>query len=127
MKKWDKILIVIYVLLSFASFALLGFYKLQLNNYQKRYIEITVDGKLYKKISFDDNVNQTIPINTKYGKDILKVSNGKAEMVYAECPDKLCIHEGSISKTGESIICLPFRIVVQIKGEKSNEIDEVAY
>ena len=45
-------------------------------------------------------------------------------MADADCPDKLCEHMGKISKTGENIVCMPHRVVVEIVGDGS-ELDSV--
>ena len=37
----------------------------------------------------------------------LVIEDGKADMVWADCPDKLCVNQKAISREGESIICLP--------------------
>ncbi|MGB9856637.1 MAG: NusG domain II-containing protein [Dictyoglomaceae bacterium] len=39
-------------------------------------------------------------------------------MVSSPCPDKLCIKQGWINKIGESIVCLPNRVVLRLEGEK---------
>jgi hypothetical protein len=38
----------------------------------------------------------------------------------ADCPDKLCEKTGKISKNGETIVCLPHRVVVEIQGGEGN-------
>ena len=48
--------------------------------------------------------DQEIPIGEG---NILAISGGEAFMKWADCPDKLCIHQGKISHTGETIACLP--------------------
>lgn len=55
----------------------------------------------------------------------LTVSGGYAYMSDATCPDKLCIHQGRINKTGQSIVCLPDRVVVKIEGKDGSEYDAV--
>ena len=40
-------------------------------------------------------------------------------MTEADCPDKICVNTGKISKIGETIVCLPHRVVVEIQGEVS--------
>ena len=40
-------------------------------------------------------------------------------MSEADCPDKLCKNMGTIDKKGESIICLPHQVVVEITDDKS--------
>ncbi|SHF56470.1 hypothetical protein SAMN02746089_02168 [Caldanaerobius fijiensis DSM 17918] len=126
MKKGD---IVVALFMAILAVVLLGFYNITSNrHYAHKYAVITVDGKFYKKVSLDDtNYQQKIPVVTKYGKDILMVKDGGIKVIYAECPDKICIKEGFIDKPGQSIVCLPFRIVVEIKGEKNAQIDQVVY
>lgn len=45
------------------------------------------------------------------------VSNGKVRVIDADCPDKLCEKRGAISRKGDSIVCLPNRLVVKIAGK----------
>ena len=51
------------------------------------------------------------------GTNILTIKDGAAFMKDADCPDKLCIHQKKKSKTGERIVCLPNRVMVEIEGE----------
>ena len=51
------------------------------------------------------------------GKNVLKIESGEAYISYADCPDLLCEKMGKISRTGESIVCLPNRTSVKIVGE----------
>ena len=48
-------------------------------------------------------------------------------MISAKCPDKLCVQQKAISKSGESIICLPYKIVVRVEGAKdASDYDSIA-
>ena len=50
------------------------------------------------------------------GTNILKIENGEAYMLYAECPDGWCKNQGRIYLSGERITCLPNRVMIMIKG-----------
>ena len=50
------------------------------------------------------------------GTNTMVIEDGKVHMEDAECPDKLCIHMGTISYTGQAIICLPNKLVITIEG-----------
>ena len=65
-------------------------------------------------------------IDTEYGQNLLVIQDGKADMTEADCPDGLCVKQHSINKTGETIVCLPHRVVVEIEGGLSNDLDGVA-
>ena len=74
------------------------------------------------------NQEQEIEIKTENGRNILRIQDGKAKMTEADCPDGLCIRQREIDKIGESIICLPHRIVVEVIGdaqEDQNSLDAV--
>lgn len=51
------------------------------------------------------------------GKNVLVIESGRAYMESADCPDKVCVRTGKISKAGEQIVCLPNRTLVRIVGD----------
>ena len=64
-------------------------------------------------LSGKENI-QRIEIPGKVGKCILVISDGKADMESADCPNQICVHHGAISHTGETIVCLPNRVVIEV-------------
>lgn len=83
-------------------------------------VKIEVNKKVYGV--YDLSVNQEIEIMDEDGKLINKliIKDGAADMVEAECPDLLCVHQKSISKNKESIVCLPNRVVVTVLSEETD-------
>ena len=51
--------------------------------------------------------------------------NKKVKIIEASCPDKIDVKFGEIDKVGQSIICMPNRLIIQIKSNKPNELDVV--
>ena len=49
-----------------------------------------------------------------------------ADMTEADCPDKLCVNQRAVSKNGESIICLPNKVIVTVDSSENSEFDAVA-
>ena len=45
------------------------------------------------------------------------IENGKVRVENSVCPSGSCEHSAAVSKKGESIICLPNKILIQISGE----------
>lgn len=64
-------------------------------------------------------------ISINGGTNILRIRNGKAKMIEADCPDQLCVNQKAISADNESIICLPNKVIVEIESKKSSELDAV--
>ncbi len=74
--------------------------------------EITIDGTLYQTISLENDT--TIEIPTKEGNNVLVIRKGAADITDADCPDKLCVSQKPISHTGETLVCLPHKVVVKV-------------
>ena len=55
--------------------------------------------------------------------NVLKISNGMAAVVEANCGDHTCIRTGAISREGETIVCLPHRMVVRVEGGEGAPFD----
>lgn len=121
--KGDKVLIIIIIIISFLS---LGFIKNNKSRYKEKYLSIQVNGEEYKKIIFDKKViGKTIPIETEFGYNLIEIGDEEAWVIEASCPDELDIKQGRISKSGEIIVCLPNKLVIEIKG--TNETGEIDY
>lgn len=85
-------------------------------------VEIFIDGKLKFIYSLDDD--RKIDIKGNIGISTIEIKDGKIRMVFSPCPDKLCMKQGYIMNKGESIVCVPNRIVIKIKGENIDGITE---
>lgn len=83
---------------------------------------VKVNGELEGTYSLAED--QEIEING--GTNKLSIRNGQADMIEADCPDQLCVHQKPISLQNESIICLPNKVVVEIESSENSELDAVA-
>ena len=80
-------------------------------------VSVSVDGT--EIMTLDLNRNDDIVIESGNGQtNHLIIEDGKAFLTEASCPDKLCVRQGAISETGQSIVCLPHRVIVTIVGTK---------
>ena len=124
--KGDKYLIAFILIISLIA---LIYVKNSASNYKEKYISIQVDGKEIKKIIFDKNmIGKTIPIETEYGYNLIEIGDEKVRVIEASCPDKLDVKQGYISKTGEVIVCLPNRLVIEIKGvDGERDVDYISH
>ncbi len=86
---------------------------------------VTVDGVSYGVYPLDKDVDIVIP-GANGGSNRLVIKDGEADIVEATCPDKICVHERKIRNRGETLVCLPNRVVVEIRGAEENGVDSVA-
>lgn len=54
---------------------------------------------------------------------VVRVNDGSVCVIESGCPDQTCVHTGGVSAAGEVIACVPNRVVVQIGGERADELD----
>ena len=58
--------------------------------------------------------NLTLPITDDNHTNMLVIKDGKAYISQANCPEKICVNHRPVSKTGEAIVCLPAKLMIEI-------------
>ena len=76
---------------------------------------VTVDGQLVLTVPLTREATVTVGENRGF-RNVVEVSGGRVRVVDADCPDRLCVRQGWISYDGESIVCLPHKLVVAVRG-----------
>lgn len=126
MKKGDKIAaVVIAIIVVASSIGVLVYMSLARSSHH--IAEIKQDGKVIRTIDLDQ-VESSEEISIAYGDEynLIVVERGRIRVVDSDCPDKLCVKTGWITEPGQSVICLPHKLIVKIQGG-SKEIDESVY
>ncbi len=115
MKKGDVILLIVVLfigIMGILAHAVLG--------KEAEHAVVTVDGSTYG--IYPLNENREIKIcNESGGENILLIKDGKADMIFADCPNQDCVQHASIAKANESIICIPNKVSVTITGQDKTE------
>ncbi|MDE7414820.1 MAG: NusG domain II-containing protein [Lachnospiraceae bacterium] len=86
-------------------------------------VRIIIDGELYGEYSLSEE--QSIAIDGELGHNRLVIEDGSAYMAGADCPDKYCMDYKPIAKGGETIICLPHKLVVEVTGTRDVQQPDV--
>ena len=102
-KKLDIVIIIALIIISFIPEIVFG--TVMGYKYDMTYAEITVGGKVYSKI----------PLSAHKGEEIIDIN----------CPDSLCIYQGKISRVGQSLVCLPNKVMIEIKGSFVDDDDVI--
>ncbi len=122
MKRGDKILIIIIL-------AIIGISLFQILKPDKvnKILIIRSDGKVIKQINLNTSKDTEFVVKSREGHLTVEIKNGKVRVINSTCKDKLCIKEGWISRSGESIVCLPNRISISITGQNDQPVDSITY
>lgn len=78
--------------------------------------------------SFPLDQDRTFLIETEGGgENRLVIQDGTVWLSEANCPDQLCVRQGKLRYAGDSLICLPHQLVVELsEGEDPLDLDAVA-
>lgn len=89
------------------------------------YAAIVKDGQEIARYSLAEE--REIPIaDGEIVTNLLVIKGGKAHIREAICPDQICVEHRAVSKAGETIVCLPQKLVIRIVAEQGDGPDMVA-
>ena len=85
---------------------------------------IVKDNQTYKIINLNEveqpyqiNIDGSIPV-------IISVEKNSIYFKNSECPDKICVNTGRLSKAGDIAVCLPAKISIELRGNQK-EFDSI--
>ncbi len=108
-RKNDLILILAVVLIAAAGFL----FNHNMHKKPAAQLEIQVDGQIIATYPLNENIDMILD-GAHGGTNHLIIENGKARIIEASCPDKVCVNQGWIEMNGQVIVCLPNRMTATI-------------
>lgn len=104
----DKILIAILATLTLFS------YSIGSSGKQGTEVKIEVEGKTVGIYPLKkDGVHK---ISGALGESVVSIKDEKVSFASSPCKNKVCIHQGSIGKSGQMAACLPNKVVARVVG-----------
>ncbi|MCR5273025.1 MAG: NusG domain II-containing protein [Lachnospiraceae bacterium] len=88
-------------------------------------VKVTVNGELYDTYPLSEDREVDIVISGEV-KNSFEIKDNAVHMCDADCPDKLCIKQGQISRDGQMIVCLPNKVVIEIESEEEDYVDSIS-
>ena len=130
-RKADIILFIVLVIAGLAASAALTLSHGDAGSASKVIIES--GGDVYARYPLSENRTLVVPAPKQRSSDapaadpageasdqydyynVVMINGGKVSVSEASCKNKVCVRHGAISRSGESIVCLPNRLVVRIE------------
>ncbi|MBQ6600669.1 MAG: NusG domain II-containing protein [Clostridia bacterium] len=112
----DFILAAVIVIMAAAGLLLVNLTKEQGNT-----LVVKIDGT--ETASYSLSADTSFEIRTgKNGENVnvVVIEGGKAHVSEADCPDGICKDYRPVSYVGETIVCLPHKLVLEVTGEKAD-------
>lgn len=76
---------------------------------------VTVDGEEYGRHPLGTDASFTV--ETPWGYNDVVIHNGEVDVYEADCSNQICVNTAPARETGDMIVCLPHRLVVEIVPE----------
>lgn len=112
MKKADLILVAAVMIMAAVIFFIYRFFIFDFNNSQK-YLLVTINNNLVEKYKLNEDGEYTI--ESDYGYNKICISSNSAYVVESDCDNKICINTGVIKNSGDTICCLPHKLLIYIE------------
>ncbi len=124
MKKNDVFLVAGLLLAALAAFGGITWYSAASTREAEAVVE--VDGQEQGRYPLDQDTS--VEIRLEDGSyNLLEIKDGKADITEASCPDKVCVDHRPVSRRGESLVCLPNKVVVEIENGQEAEMDGMTH
>lgn len=89
-------------------------------------VTVTVDGKPYGVFALsEDRVEDIYTGDNAEQLNRLVIRDGKAFVETATCPDGICASHRAILHNGESIVCLPHRVVITVTAKEAQDAPDI--
>lgn len=118
-KKADIILLAVLVVIGITSSVYLTFSKSSGET-----VKIKLNGELYASYSLTENRVVEISENGMHNTVVIK--DGKVKVSKSDCANQVCVRHSEIKSGGESIVCLPHKLVVSIESSGGDKYDTIS-
>lgn len=87
---------------------------------------IYVNGRKVREIPLADQA--TVVQQTEHVTLTLQIEAGRIRVLESNCPKGVCRERGWIASLGETIVCLPAKVLIEVQGEKkAGDYDAISY
>lgn len=95
---------------------------LQYGSNNAAYALILSEGEVLEKIDLSEVIDPyEYPIEINGHTNVLLIEKGRVSMKSADCPDKLCVRQGTVSNPSTPIVCLPNKITVEVHADRDDD------
>ena len=109
--KNKRLLCDLLLILAIAALAGAIFLLTRLSSGDGEAVEIRIGGELFKVLPLDTDSSTDVG-----GLCTVVIENGAARVSESTCSNLLCVNHRPISRSGESIVCLPNGVTVRVSG-----------
>jgi len=113
MTRLDRVVVLILLLATVASFMLIG--------RAPRGDRVVVEQRGRVVFSAPLDIDRVVALTGPLGETVLEIRDRQARILSSPCPRKVCIGMGRIARQGQFLACVPNELLVRIEGEHAEE------
>ena len=110
--------IIIVAVLILISLAIIGAHIFISNTKNAKTVRITQNNQVIMNLPLDKDTEKTI--NNEEGYNIVVIKDKKVYVREADCKNQICVNTKAIANVGESVVCLPHHLIIEIVPEGEN-------
>lgn len=76
---------------------------------------VSVDGEEIDRVSLEPAAGEKTYQAGAYTLTV-EYASGSARVLLSDCPTQDCVHTGAVTRSGQSIVCLPARLIIRLEG-----------
>lgn len=123
-KRWDIIIVIGLMLVSFLPLGIFTYAQAAAGDAQLKAV-VSADGDTMAEfvLADDNQVEEYVYIDEQGHENVIVREGLNVYMSEAHCTDQLCVRKGTVDSMGETIVCLPNHVMVEV--EPVNEDSDI--
>lgn len=127
LKPWDIIIILLLVMLSFLPVLIFSYQQvdvtpnkeavLRVDGTEIKTFPLVTETKAYTYLYEDDHGD----------KNVIEIDGERIRIKEADCDDQICVRRGWATNNGETIVCLPHKLVIEVRLTDGSGEDSLIY
>jgi len=123
MKKGDLVIILMMALIVIVG----SVYSLYQGGDQgQKIVVVTQDQDVIHRFTLTETYERTFRVEHGDHWNEIHIKGGQVWIEAANCKNQVCVHEKPISRVGQSIVCLPHKLMIEIEGQDDQEVDIIS-
>jgi hypothetical protein len=117
--------VVLVLLILFFSAGVIVHTKVGFKGQSSKVAEASVyhEGNLLKDVKLDKDQE----FHLLNGKMRIEIKEGRIRVKESDCPRQICVNTGWLQHPGESVVCVPYKVLIEVKSAGAPVVDAVVY
>ncbi|MBD8067787.1 NusG domain II-containing protein [Bacillus sp. PS06] len=120
-KQWDIVIIVVLVSLSFLPVFIFSYVQAgKITENSMNVAVISARNQEIERITLTGNTgNQFLNIpEIECDLNAVEITNEQIRVKRSTCPEQICVRRGYINKPGQTIVCIPHKVIIEIETDE---------